>query len=474
MQKRSWGLVGMGVMGTALSRNFARQGFSLSLYNRYVKGQEEQLSERQIARYEDLKEALPFEDVSAFVASLERPRKILMMISAGPAIDEFISQIMPYLEPDDILIDGGNAHYENAIRRANILAKSNIHFFSLGVSGGEAGALKGPSLMASGKEAVFDLIEPALRKVAAQNSKNQSCFVFTQGDGSGHFIKMVHNGIEYAEMQLLAECYDLMKTHWHLSNTAISTIFDQWQQTTSKSYLLEITISILQAKNESGFVIDQILDSSSNKGTGKWALISASNLGVAVPMMGAALQARFISSSKEERTEYSKQYVQQTEVDISETEGIAALKRIYDFSRLINHHQGFALIQAAVKAYHWEVDMAKVAQAWTAGCIIQSELMGNIATAFKKEGQILSIPKYSEWLRSNKSQLALDYTLLFSENTPMPCSTAAWHYFLGISQKDSAANLIQAQRDYFGAHGFQWKNDPDAGLSHGPWNSSLE
>lgn len=474
MQKRSWGLVGMGVMGTALSRNFARHGISLSLYNRFLEGQEEQLAKAQIARYEELKEALPFEDVSAFIASLERPRNILMMISAGPAIDEFIAQVTPHLEVNDVLIDGGNAHYESSIRRAALLAKSNIHYLSLGVSGGEEGALHGPSLMASGRAVIFDRVKPVLTKIAAQNSKNQACFVFTKGEGSGHFIKMVHNGIEYAEMQLLAECYDLMKTQWQLSNEAIAAIFEQWQQTASKSYLLQITITVLQTKNSEGAVIDQILDCASNKGTGKWALIAAANLGVAVPLMGAALQARFISSMKEERTALSNKYTVEPKVDRSETLGIAALKRVYDFSRILNHHQGFELIQAAVKVYQWEVDLTNVARAWTGGCIIQSVLMGYLATGFKKDDQILSMPACSQWLQDHKSQLALDYKFLLSESVPMPCSTAAWHYFLGITQKDSAANLIQAQRDYFGAHGFQWKNDPEAGLSQGDWNINKE
>jgi len=471
MQKTSWGIVGMGVMGTALSRNFARNGISLSLYNRFVEGKEEQLASAQVARFGELKNALPFEDLTAFVHSLERPRKILMMISAGPAIDEFIVNITPLLTADDLLIDGGNAHYESSIRRSALLAKKNIHFLSLGVSGGEEGALYGPSLMASGKAALFERVKNTLMQVAAHNNKGNACCVFTEGEGSGHFIKMVHNGIEYAEMQLLAECYDFMKTRLELSNNAIATVFDQWQQTASKSYLLQITISILQAENEDGYVIDQILDQASNKGTGKWALIAAANLGVAAPLMAAALEARFISSFKDNRKELSEGYDFNSHSKATAAT-VSSLKRVYDFSRLLNHHQGFALIKAAAVAYSWQIVLADVAQAWTSGCIIQSELMAALATALEKEEEILTIPLHREWLAKNKSQLVQDFKVLFSENVPMPCSGAAWHYFLGVTQKDSAANLIQAQRDYFGAHGFQWKKNPDADLSHGPWHNT--
>ena len=472
MSKASWGIVGMGVMGTALSRNLARNGLRLALYNRFVKNQEEQVAAKKMEQYDELQQAQAFENVASFIIAIERPRKIVMMISAGPGIDAFINKMLPYLEPNDILIDAGNSHFEHSIDRSKYLSKKGIHFLSLGVSGGEEGALVGPSLMASGNLNAYNSIASTLKKIAAKNSENKPCCVYSNGDGSGHFIKMVHNGVEYAEMQLLAECYDFMKIELGMANEAISTLFYEWDRTSSKNYLLKISSIILKTKNDKGAIIDQILDQASNKGTGKWATTAGTDLGIAIPMIATALQSRFISSFKKQRVELSKHF----DLDIPDQQNVESatksLKRVYDFCRLMNHHQGFLFIKSAAETYNWEIDLAGVAQAWTAGCIIKSDLMEEFSSHFRSHDQILIMPFFNQWLNTHKAVLKEDFRSLLSQNIPMSTCFAAWHYFLGITQKESSANLIQAQRDFFGTHGFLWKENPEKGISHGPWHEN--
>jgi len=468
MSKADWGIVGMGVMGTALSRNFARQGYQLALYNRFLKGQEEQLAHNRVVQFEELKNAFPFEALAPFVNALSRPRKIMLMIAAG-GLDSFLEVLLPHLEADDIVIDGGNSHYLASIKRTALCAEKGIHLVSLGVSGGEEGALLGPSLMGSGSSKALAKIEADLAKIAAQNSKGQACFVSTVGPGSGHFIKMVHNGIEYAEMQLLAECYDFMRSALGLSASAIGSVFEVWEKTSSKSYLLQISASILRENNTAGAIVDQILDQASNKGTGKWATQAAIDLGLAVPLISAALEARYISSFKGDRESFSRIYNVNKLVYEDQNEVIEQLKAVYDFCRLINHHQGFELLRIAAQSYSWELSLSDVARAWTAGCIINSTLMEELTDAFQTADQILSQPQYAVRFQNQRENLEKAFNRVLTALVPMPCSAAAWHYFLGLIQKESSANLIQAQRDYFGAHGLHWKDQPEGELDHGPW-----
>ena len=464
--KARWGIAGMGVMGTSLSRNFAQKGIPLALFNRRVEGVEEQVALKKIKKYPELNQAQAFEDLKGFVDSIERPRKIFLMLAAGKPTTSFLELLSPLLSKGDVLIDGGNTHYQQTERRATSLKEKGIPFLGIGVSGGEEGALKGPSLMVGGDQKGYEIVKEDLFLIAAKNSKGTPCCSYFGSGGAGHFVKMVHNGIEYAEMQLLAEVYGLSKIST-LDTTIQQTLY-QWNKTESKSYLLEITAALLQHQEDGVSFVEFIQDEASNKGTGAWATAVATSLGYPNTLMASALHARFISSTKSDRVRFAKQF--KTPSKPSEI-NFSLLKKSYDLSRWINHHQGFEMLASASKSFGWKLNLSEVASVWAEGCIIKSELMYLCIKLFKKESSLLLTHSFESLLASGKKDWKELLQLAIKNETPIPCMQAAWTYFSSLKTAKSNANIIQAQRDYFGAHGFLRIDQSNEQLQHGPWAS---
>lgn len=461
-----FGLIGLGVMGKSLSLNLAEKGFKLSLYNRHETGVEEKIAQQFIQSDELLKDAQGFDELISFVQSLSIPRKIFMMIKAGPALDQVIEAVLPHLNKGDVLIDGGNTHYQDTSRRLAFLQKEGIHFIGAGVSGGEEGARHGPSIMPGGSEQAYPIVRPYLEAIAAKDQQGNPCCTFIGREGAGHFVKMVHNGIEYAEMQLLAECYGLLRFGAGHSPDQIADLFEIWMSQGLNSYLLEITVNILRKKEADNWLIDQILDKAGNKGTGSWTSIAAAELGVPVTMITAALYARYTSSYHAERVANSQQYTFSKTEQLIEPE---TLKAAYELARILNHHQGIQLISAAGQHFNWQLQLSEIARIWTNGCIIRSALMEQLVATLPQDENCLNIPEFRDII--HRAQPALDEIVMagIKSGAQMPCLMAAQQYLLAMTSQLSTANIIQAQRDYFGAHRYQRTNDPTEKFYHTNW-----
>jgi len=466
INQATWGIVGLGIMGTSLSRNFANKGTSLSLYNREVKGSEEGVALSHTKQYSELKNALPFNALTSFVESIKNPRKILLMLPAGSPTDTVIEKLIPLLTQGDVIIEGGNSHFKDTEKRAKQLSAAGIHFLGMGVSGGEEGALKGPALMIGGVKEAYMLVKNDLSAIAAKNSKGVPCCDFVGSGGAGHFVKMVHNGIEYAEMQLLAEVVSLALSDQSNSIKTIQKMLQDWQKTKSESYLLDITASLLGFQESGRPFIDLIKDEASNKGTGAWATAEGAELGSANSLMASALYARFTSSNKKQRSLLSKTFKgKPTSTSLS----LSALKVSYDLSRIINHHQGFEMIREAAIKNNWKIELATIASLWSEGCIIKSRLMDTLVDVLKSNDSLLNAAAFMEFFNNGIASWEISITTAIQKHIPFSCHNAAWNYFLAITQENSNANIIQAQRDFFGAHGFERKDKNHDKKYHGPW-----
>ena len=466
INQATWGIVGLGVMGTSLSRNFANKGISLSLYNREVKGSEEGVALSHTKQYSELKNALPFNSLPSFVESIKNPRKILLMLPAGSPTDTVIEKLIPLLTQGDVIIEGGNSHFKDTEKRAKQLSAAGIYFLGMGVSGGEEGALKGPALMIGGVKEAYMLVKNDLSAIAAKNSKGVPCCDFVGSGGAGHFVKMVHNGIEYAEMQLLAEVVSLALSDQSNSIKTIQKMLQDWQKTKSESYLLDITASLLGFQESGRPFIDLIKDEASNKGTGAWATAEGAELGSPNSLMASALHARFTSSNKKQRSLLSKTFKgKPTSTSLS----LSALKVSYDLSRIINHHQGFEMIREAAIKNNWKIKLATIASLWSEGCIIKSRLMDTLVDVLKSNDSLLNAAAFMEFFNNGIASWEISITTAIQKRIPFSCHNAAWNYFLAITQENSNANIIQAQRDFFGAHGFERKDKKHHKKYHGPW-----
>lgn len=464
--KSEFGVIGLGVMGKSISRNLADKGFWLSLYNQRIEGVEENVAQSLILEHSELKTAQGFEDLKAFVQSLELPRKIFLMVKAGEVVDQVIQEVSPFLTKGDIIIDGGNSHFKDTERREKELSALGMYFIGVGVSGGEEGALRGPSIMPGGLKKAYSIIAPYLEAISAVGYENSQCCAFVGQGGSGHFVKMVHNGIEYAEMQLIAEIYSILKNGAGYSNDQISQLLISWNNTDVNSYLLEITIDILQKKNKEGYLFDQILDKAGNKGTGGWTTNAACELGVPIPTLTAALFARYQSSYKSERGKASKLYKSNYgSIEVSEEDLFSA----YKVSRIINHHQGFHLIAEASTTYGWNINLAELARIWTNGCIIRSELMVRLIEISASDGPILQYPDIVKLVSQLQNSFGKVVSEAIKAQIPIPCISASLNYLSAYVEENSSANMIQAQRDYFGAHTYQRKDNPNGPFYHTNW-----
>lgn len=464
--KSAFGVIGLGVMGKSLAMNLAGKGVTLSLYNRFVKDKEEQVAEKIIAANPELHDSKGFENINAFVQSLIAPRKILLMVNAGAATDAVIEQLMPLLGENDIVIDGGNSFYKDTEQRINLLKAKGIQFIGAGISGGEEGALKGPSIMPGGDKNAYQQVQTVLESIAAMDKNGKACCAYIGPGGSGHFVKMVHNAIEYAEMQLLSEVYDLMRNGLQLSPDAIAEKFTEWNASNLNSYLLEITIAILHEKENGDFLIDKILDTGSSKGTGSWAVATAAELGVPAGMMTAALNARYLSINKNLRVTLQQSLNHEKS---SVAFSIDELKAAYTLARIINHHQGFELIKAAALKYEWAFNYNELARIWTNGCIIRSQLMEQLSSILSTDTLLLH-PAIVKDMLLYKSALQSTVAQALQQGFSIPVMSEALNYLHATATANSAMNIIQAQRDYFGAHTYQRIDDASGKAYHKEWN----
>ncbi len=459
--KSSVGLIGLGVMGKSLALNFASKGIKISVYNRHSEGKEEDIALKFAEQHKGEFHFPAFDDLQPFVNSLEEPRTIFLMVSAGKAVDLVIDELEPLLKKGDLIIDGGNSHYKDTNRREEYLGKEEILFLGVGVSGGEEGALKGPSIMPGGDIAAYNRFGSLLEQIAAKDNHGKPCCTYLGPQGSGHFVKMVHNGIEYGEMQLIAEFYHLLRYGYGLSPEEIASWFSQWNEE-FKSYLLEITVEILRKKEAGSVLIDKILDAAKQKGTGGWSTNAALELGTPLDTITAAVLARNISGRKDERVEADHLYGLSRKT-ISDPD-LTALKQAYSAASIINHAIGFDLLSAASSEYQWNLDLAEIARIWTNGCIIISGLMERLKDIFRDHKQHLL---FSDQIRHelNQSINALSSVMrkALAAKFPMPASSAAINYFFSFTSALGSANLIQAQRDYFGAHTYE-RTDKERGI----------
>lgn len=465
LKKAEFGVYGLGVMGKNLSRNLAKNGFVLSLYNRHLKGKEEAIAQQVKKTYSELYLAYTSDDLEEFTSTLQTPRKIILMVPAN-TIDEVIKQLQPFLAEGDILIDGGNSNYQETRRRMHELKSKNIWLIGAGISGGHQGALLGPSIMPSGDKTAYAQVKPFLEPIAAKDKNGSPCCSYIVPEGSGHFIKMVHNGIEYAEMQLLAEVVLLFR-NMGFNPDKIATILDSWSRYTT-SYLLEITAVILRKKEGKGWLLDHILDKAENKGTGSWTTISAAQLGMPSSMITTSLFSRFISFFIEERRLFSENFTpSQSPSKISLTEGDIA--NAYRFASIINHYQGFRLIKEASKSYQWKLDLSELARIWTSGCIIRSTFMESLVEIYKTTDDLLLHPHMIKEINALKPYVKKVVTEAIHQEWAIPAINESLVFLTSFSKAKSTANIIQAQRDYFGAHTYQRKDDPSGQYYHTHW-----
>ncbi|PVY38756.1 decarboxylating NADP(+)-dependent phosphogluconate dehydrogenase [Pontibacter virosus] len=464
-----FGVIGLGVMGKSLALNLASRGVRVAMFNRHVPGKEEGIAEQVIANNPSFTNIKGYDQLEEFVQSLEQPRKVLLMIYAG-AIDAQLEALIPLLESGDVVIDGGNSYYKDTARRTALLSGKGLHFVGTGISGGEEGARKGPSIMPGGPRKGYEQIAKYLELIAARDSKGNPCTTYIGPEGAGHFVKMVHNGIEYAEMQALAEVYSLLRHMLGIAPTDIASIFKDWQKNGLGSYLLEITIDILQMKEGDDMLLDKILDQAEQKGTGGWSAAVALDYGVPYDTLSAAVMARALSAMKTERVKAAGLYQKMNpNVTIDESSFVNSLKQAYQVTRIINHEIGFSLMREVSVQLNWELNFSEIARIWTNGCIIRSELMEELVQIYQQDQHLLLAPPIVDRIRNARQGFASVVALGLQYGIPLPVLSAALNYFLGYSTADSAANLIQAQRDYFGAHTYQRKDKPAGEYFHTNW-----
>ena len=458
-----FGVYGLGVMGKSLALNMLNKGFSLSVYNIDTPNEKNVVSNFLESAKNDL--LMGYTDAKKFVDSLARPRKILLMVKAGDVVDIVIKQLTPFLNEGDIIIDGGNSHYLDTKQRIEELKAKGIHFVGLGVSGGEEGALKGPSLMPGGNIEAYHEISDVLEAIAAKDKSNKPCCTFIGNEGAGHFVKMVHNGIEYGEMQLLAELYHLLRKQ--LTYEEIAKVFNEWNKGEQSSYLLEITAKILLVKEGNNYLLDQILDKAGNKGTGSWSSIAALQNGLPTTVKTAAVFARYISSFKNDRTWLSGEL--DNLADENQLIDLDTLKEAYDFARTINMHQGLELIRKTSEENTWDIHLTEVLRIWTNGCIIKSERLEIWKDVIANSQSLLADKKTI--IALNQQEVAVRNILKTALNNriAVPCLWAAYNYWVGMTTKNSSANMIQAQRDYFGAHTYQRIDKDESQFFHTNW-----
>ncbi|MBA4299848.1 MAG: phosphogluconate dehydrogenase (NADP(+)-dependent, decarboxylating) [Cyclobacterium sp.] len=466
------GVIGMGVMGKSLALNLAENGVPVSLYNRFVAGKEEGIAQKVVDENPEFSNMLAFEDLQKFVDSLEKPRRILMMIPAGAAIDSQLDNLIPLLEKDDLVIDGGNSFYLDSDRRVNRLKELDMHFLPMGVSGGEEGARKGPSIMPGGNAEGYAMVEDFLGRISAKDKNGKPCVTYVGPGGSGHFIKMVHNSIEYGEMQVLAELTHLFRFGFGCTPEQVSEIFSEWGKGELKSFLLEITADLLLFKENGELLLDKILDQAGQKGTGAWSLTTALEYGIPYSPLAESVNARGVSGEKAMRIAFSKAFQHEfVKVEGLLEEWLPKIKAAYSLSRIINHEVGFRLMKTVSDAKNWDLNFNEISRIWTNGCIIRSGLMETISVNYADTKPFFEMTGVKDQVISGRKSLAELVGLGLTHGFALPVMSAGINYLLGRITAESSASVIQAQRDYFGAHTYQRKDDPSGKFYHTEWNS---
>jgi 6-phosphogluconate dehydrogenase len=463
------GLIGLAVMGENLVLNMEGKGFTVAVYNRSVDKVDHFMNGRG-----SNKNIIGTHSLKELAGSLERPRKIMLMVKAGKPVDDFIELLLPYLEPGDIIIDGGNSHYPDTNRRTAFLESKGLLFIGTGVSGGEEGALNGPSIMPGGSPAAWPLVKPIFQSIAAKVDNGVPCCDWVGENGAGHFVKMVHNGIEYGDMQLICEAYQVMRDLLGMSATEIHLVFKEWNEGELGSYLIEITRDIFAYTDEDGTpLVDKILDTAGQKGTGKWTAVTALELGMPLTLIGEAVFARCLSAQKDERVAASKILAGPSYVFKGDRENfLLHLKDALYASKIVSYAQGYELMRAAASEYGWTLNYGGVAMMWRGGCIIRSVFLEKIRNAYTLNPQLTNLV-LDPFFKDTLNVVQAGWRKLLAEASlggiPVPALSSALSWFDGYRTANLPANLLQAQRDYFGAHTYERIDRPRGEFFHTNW-----
>jgi len=463
------GLIGLAVMGENLVLNMESKGFTVGVFNRTTARVDEFMAGRGKG-----KNFIGAHSIAELCASLERPRKVMMLVKAGQPVDDFIELIIPHLEPGDIIIDGGNSHFPDTIRRTKYVESKGLLFIGTGVSGGEEGALLGPSIMPGGSPAAWPAVKNIFQSISAKVENGEACCDWVGEGGAGHFVKMVHNGIEYGDMQIICEAYQLMKEMLGLSADEMHDVFKKYNEGDLDSYLIEITRDILGYKDVDGEpMVEKILDTAGQKGTGKWTGVAALDLGVPLTLIGESVFARCLSAQKDLRVEASK-VISGPVVDktIDKAQMISDLKDALFGAKIISYAQGYNLMMEAAKEYKWNLNYGGIALMWRGGCIIRSRFLGDIKAAFDKNptlSNLLLDPHFKEIVEKAQAGWRRVCATALTNGIPVPALTSALCYFDGFRSERLPANLLQAQRDYFGAHTYERIDKPRGEFFHTNW-----
>ena len=470
MKKADIGLIGLAVMGENLVMNMESKGFTVAVFNRTT-SKVDHFTEGRAAG----KNVIGTHSLEELVDNLESPRKVMMMIKAGGSVDSMIDQLLPLLSDGDIIIDGGNSNYHDTIRRTAYVESKGKLYVGTGVSGGEEGALKGPSLMPGGSPAAWPAVKPIFQSICAK-ADGEPCCDWVGENGAGHFVKMVHNGIEYGDMELICECYQIMKHQLGMSNEEMSAAFKEWNKTELDSYLIEITGDILAYRDEQGrAVVDDILDTAGQKGTGKWTGMTALDEGVPLTLISEAVFARSLSAMKEERVAAAQEFPREEPAVLPKEkrdEMLEDLRKALYASKIISYAQGYALMEAAAKEFGWNLNYGGIALMWRGGCIIRSQFLGKIKEAYDADPTLKNLilaPFFASTIKSCVPSWRKVCASAILSGIPAPAITAALSYFDGYTSERLPANLLQAQRDYFGAHTYERVDSPRGKFFHTNW-----
>ena len=463
-------LIGLAVMGQNLILNMSDHGFTVVAYNRTVSKVDEFLNDAAKGH----KNVVGARSIEEMVGLLKRPRKIMLMVKAGQAVDDFIELLIPHLEPGDLLIDGGNSHFPDSIRRTRYLEGKGLLYVGTGVSGGEEGARHGPSMMPGGSVQAWPLVKDIFQAICARTPAGEPCCDWMGEDGAGHYVKMVHNGIEYGDMQLICEAYQLLKEGLGMSNEEMHQVFGEWNKGELDSYLIEISRDILAFKDDQGeYVVDKILDTAGQKGTGKWTSVNSLDLGMPLTLIGEAVYARCLSAMKNDRVAASKILSgpnfrfsgdRQTAVEDIRLALLA--------SKIVSYAQGFMMLREAAKEYHWNLNYGGIAMVWRAGCIIRSAFLGKIKDAFDHDAGLSNLlldSYFHDLIDRCQPSWRRAVSMAVEAGVPVPAFTTALSFYDGYRSQRLPANLLQAQRDYFGAHTYERVDRPRGQFFHTNW-----
>lgn len=468
-KKADIGLIGLAVMGENLVMNMESKGFSVAVYNRTLDKVDAFINGRGKG-----KNIIGTHSIEELCASLSRPRKVIILVKAGNPVDAYIDSLLKYLDEGDVIIDSGNSNYTDTIRRTKYVEDKGLYYVGMGISGGEEGALKGPSMMPGGSEKAWPLVKPILQAVAAKVDDGTPCCDWVGQDGAGHFVKMVHNGIEYGDMQLIAESYSLMKNLLGMTADEMHKVFSEWNKTELDSYLIGITAEILNKKDDDGLpLVDKILDSAGQKGTGKWTGITALEEGVPLTLISEAVFARCLSSMKNERVEAGKEYrIERKPLECNKNEMVEDIRKALLASKIISYAQGYALLRSAASSYGWKLNYGGIALMWRGGCIIRSTFLGKIKEAFDRNPEITNL-LLDPYFKNMMDTLIPSWRRVVSASAlsgiSIPAFSSALSYFDGYTTETLPANLIQAQRDFFGAHTYERIDTERGRFFHTNW-----